>query len=60
VIVVMLPAGGAAFVAALQRGRDLGDAAAHAQASCAEFDLSATLTLLLGRGALSSIHLPAR
>ena len=60
VLVLPIDPGGAAFVSALQRGQALGEAAAHATASAADFDLSLTLALLLGHGALSSIHLPAR
>ncbi|WP_417208118.1 putative DNA-binding domain-containing protein [Antarctobacter sp.] len=51
----LLPQGGAAFVDALARGLPFGAAVA---AAGAEFDLSATLTLLLQQGALSDL-LPA-
>jgi hypothetical protein len=54
-----LPPGAAAFVAAIQRGLGLGKAANAAEEVTAAFDLSATLALLLGQGALTSIHLPA-
>lgn len=61
VAVLPLDPGGATFVSALQQGQALGEAAAHATASADDdFDLSLTLALLLGHGALSSIHLPAR
>lgn len=60
VLVLPIDEGAAAFVAALQRGHNLGDAAAQAAATAGEFDLSMTLALLLGHGALTSLHLPAR
>ena len=60
VLVVRLPPGAAAFVTALHQGRCLGDAAAIATNAAAGFDLSATLALLMGHGALTSIHLPRR
>lgn len=60
VLVLALAPGADAFVSGLQRGLALGDAAAEAAASAAGFDLSATLAQLLGHGALTSIHLPAR
>ncbi|MDP1693023.1 MAG: DNA-binding domain-containing protein [Burkholderiaceae bacterium] len=60
VLVLRLPAGGAAFVAAIRRGVALGGAASSASLASDAFDLSSTLTLLLGHGALTSIHLPRR
>lgn len=60
VVVLPLGPGGAAFVSALQQAQALGEAASHASESADDFDLSLTLALLLGHGALSSIHLPAR
>ena len=60
VLVLSLPSGAAGFIAAVQRGAPLGDAAANAAIDDPGFDLSATLTLLLGRGALTSIHLSRR
>ncbi len=60
VLVLRLPPGAAEFVAAVQQGRDLGDAAAIAASAATSFDLSATLALLLGHGAFISIHLPRR
>ena len=60
VLVLPIDPGTAAFVSALQQGQALGEAAAHATAAAAGFDLSMTLALLLGHGALVSIHLPAR
>jgi hypothetical protein len=60
VMVLPLGPGGATFVSALQQGQALGEAASHASALVDDFDLSLTLALLLGHGALSSIHLPAR
>lgn len=46
------------FVLCLQRGRDLAQSAATAAAVTHDFDLSATLALLMTHGALTSIHLP--
>jgi hypothetical protein len=60
VLVLSLPPGAAEFIVALQRGLRLGDAASAAAVAEPGFDLAATLTLLLGRGALTSIHLPRR
>lgn len=60
VLVRRLPSGAAEFVSALQRGAGLGDAATAATETAPDFDLSATLGLLLGHGALTSIHLPQR
>ncbi len=60
VVVLRLPPGAAAFIAAIQRGDGLGDAASTALGAAAAFDLSASLALLLSHGALSSIHLPRR
>ena len=56
--VLRLSQGAAAFVAAIQDGQPLGGAAAIAMHAEAEFDLSGVVSLLLGHGALSSIHLP--
>lgn len=60
--VLVLPAhrGMVGFVEAVRAGLNLGDAAARAMASAPDFDLTATLTQVLARGALSSIHLPPR
>lgn len=60
VLVLRLPPGAAGFVAAVQRGAGLGDAAAFATDAAPDFDLSAILALLLGHGALTSIQLPQR
>lgn len=60
VLVLRLPPGAARFVRAVQCGKSLGDAAVDATDAAPDFDLSATLALLLGHGALSSIHLPQR
>ncbi|MBE0550660.1 MAG: putative DNA-binding domain-containing protein [Rubrivivax sp.] len=60
VLVLNAPAGAAAFVAAIQHGHRLGDAAAIAAGATPAFDLTATLSLLLGHGALTSLHLPRR
>lgn len=60
VLVLRLPPGGARFVRAVQCGKCLGDAAVDATAAAPDFDLSATLALLLGHGALTSIDLAQR
>ncbi len=60
VLVLRLPPGAAEFVSAIQRGDDLGNAAGLAAAAALDFDLSAILALLLGHGALTTIHLPQR
>ena len=60
VLVLRLRPGAADFISALQRGAALGEAATAAAGTVPDFDLSATLTLLLGHGALTSIHLPQR
>ena len=60
VLVLHLPPGAAEFVCAIQHGDDLGSAAGLAAAAAPDFDLSAILALLLGHGALTSIHLPRR
>lgn len=61
--VLKVPAGTACFVSALQQGLDLGSAAAAATAAASDdagqaFDLTATLSLLLQHGALTSFELP--
>ncbi|MDE2397812.1 MAG: putative DNA-binding domain-containing protein [Burkholderiales bacterium] len=58
VLVLACPAGTAGFVAALQCGQALGEAAASATAAAPSFDLAAGLSLLLGHGALAAIQLP--
>lgn len=58
VVVVRLPPGAAEFVAALQRGENLGVAAAEALQAAEAFELSATLGLLLRHGALTTIDPP--
>ncbi len=60
VLVLKAPAGAAAFVAAIRQGGRLGDAATLAADAAPAFDLTATLSLLLGHGALTSLHLPRR
>lgn len=60
VLVLPAPAGAVEFVLALQGGAGLGDATAVAQGAAQGFDLTSTLSLLLGHGALTSIHLPRR
>jgi Putative DNA-binding domain len=51
----LLPPGGGAFVSALLDGRTIADALDAATSDTAEFDLSATLGLLIGAGAIVSI-----
>jgi hypothetical protein len=58
VLVLRLPAGGAEFAQGLMRGESLTDAAGAAALTVPSFDLSAVLALLMGHGALTSIHLP--
>ncbi len=60
VLVLRLPPGAARFVDAVRCDKGLGDAALDATDAAPDFDLSATLALLLGHGALTSIHLPQR
>ena len=60
VLVLRLPPGAAEFLAAIQHGECLGDAAAAAMNTASAFDLSASLTLLMSHGALTSIQLPRR
>ena len=58
VLVLLLPPGAAEFVKAVQDGHCLADAASAAIGAAPEFELAATLALLLGHGAVTSIHLP--
>jgi len=60
VLVLLLPPGAAEFVEAVLGGRCLADAASAAIGAAPDFDLATTLTLLLGHGAITSIHLPQR
>jgi hypothetical protein len=60
VLVLPLPAGGAAFVGAARRGESLGEAATCAAGASAAFDLRSTLGLLLAHGGLTSLQLPRR
>jgi hypothetical protein len=60
VLVLGIPPGAGVFVSELRREKSLGEAAARASALASDFDLSATLAILLGQGALISIHLPKR
>jgi len=60
VVVMRLAPGAARFVAALQRGALLAEAAGEAVAEAAEFDLTAALSLLVQHGALGDIHLSQR
>jgi len=58
VLVLRLQPGAGEFVAAIQQGLGLGDAAGAAIGTAVDFDLSATIALLMSHGALTSIHLP--
>jgi hypothetical protein len=58
VLVLPCDPGVTEFVLCLQRGRDLAESAGTAAAITQDFDLSATLALLMTHGALTSIHLP--
>lgn len=60
VVVLRAPDGAASFVAAVLQGQRLGEAAATAELAASTFDLTATLSLLLRHGALTSLHLPQR
>ena len=60
VLVLRLRPSAADFISALQRGAALGEAATAATDTASDFDLSATLALLLNHTALTSIHLPQR
>ncbi|WP_095590178.1 DNA-binding domain-containing protein [Actibacterium ureilyticum] len=51
----LLPAGGGALVAALGDGQPLGNAVATATTKAPDFDLAATLGLLIGGGAITEI-----
>ncbi len=57
VMVRMLPAGGAAFLAALAAGSPLGVAAEQASASDPRFDLAVNLAGLIGSGAITDFFL---
>ena len=58
VLVLRAPPGAARFVAALQEGSVLADAAGAAADRAPGFDLPATLALLADHGALSAIQVP--
>lgn len=60
VLVLRLPPGAAEFVKSVQDARCLADAASAAIGAAPEFELATTLALLLGHGAVTSIHLPRR
>lgn len=60
VLVLPAPTGAVEFVLAIQQNAGLGEATAIAASVAPGFDLTATLSLLLAHGALSSIHLPRR
>ena len=55
---VLLPKGGAAFLAALLNGDDFGTALEAATTAVPDFDLTALLGLLLGHGAITAIGDP--
>jgi hypothetical protein len=54
----LLPRGGHAFMAGLAEGAALGQAAAQAAESCADFDLAAHLQGLFQLGAVVAVHAP--
>lgn len=60
VLVLLLPTGTARFIAALQQGAGLADAAARAASDAEDFDLTAALSLLIQHGAITHLHLPAK
>lgn len=60
VLVLLAPPGAARFVESACLGSNLGDSAASAAKADPAFDVTATLTLLLAHGALTSLHLPSR
>lgn len=51
----LLPAGGAAWIARVQAGQTIGEAFEQTSAEFPEFDLGATLALLLQGGAITSV-----
>jgi hypothetical protein len=51
----LLPAGGASFIAALELGHSLGEAAALATETSPDFDLGSVLALLLTGNAITSL-----
>lgn len=59
VLVLRAPHSAADFVAAIQQGMGLGQAANAARRAAPDFDLTASLSLLLGHGALIAVQLPA-
>lgn len=59
VLVLTLAPAVARFATAIIQGQGLADAAQRATNGASDFDLSAALALLLRRGAVTSIHLPA-
>lgn len=58
VLVLAYDPGTAAFVLCLRRGADLADSAGVAAGGAADFDLAATLRLLMAHGALTAVALP--
>jgi hypothetical protein len=54
--VIGIPPASGVFIAALQSGRPLGQAACEAMALGAGFDLAATLGLLLQKSAVTALH----
>ncbi|MGY0195030.1 HvfC/BufC family peptide modification chaperone [Leptothrix sp. BB-4] len=55
VLLLRLPAGAAAFIAAATCGEPLADCAHQAMTDAADFDLAATLGLLLAQGAITDL-----
>lgn len=60
VLVLRISSETAGFVGAIQQGHCLGDAANAALDASPDFDLAATLALLLGHGALTSLEIKRR
>lgn len=60
VLVLHAPRGAVRFLESARKGSNLGDSAASAAKADPAFDVTATLTLLLAHGALTSLHLPKR
>ncbi len=58
VLVLPVPASATTFVRSIRRGARLGQAAFKAHQVDANFDLAATLTLLMRHGALTSMQIP--
>lgn len=58
VLVTALPAGGGAFLTALERGDDFDAAVLHAATHTPAFDLPATLAAVFGSGAIARVEIP--